>query len=140
MAVLQLGTVLVGLSDAVAERNVQVQSYGIIRGGIIEGILQSARQVRGDSGRVSWGHQSRKTSTGVETYQGEGGQESIARGFPADLAVHQINVGFEQFRTILQALCDQVRQRGNGFGDRGLHAIGRKNRHFSQPRIVEAFS
>ena len=56
-------------------------------------------------------HQSCETTAAVETNQRKGGQECIALRFSADLPVGQVDVGLEQFRTILQSLCNQIENR-----------------------------
>ena len=47
----------------------------------------------------------------IEAHQRERRQQRIARGFAADLAVHQVDVGFRQLRPIMQRLGNQILNR-----------------------------
>ena len=53
LAIFQLGTILVGLGDAIANRNVEVQSHEVVGRSTVVGVFESAPEIRRQNGTCS---------------------------------------------------------------------------------------
>ena len=96
LGVLELGTVLVGFGDAVADGDVELEADVVVGGGVVEGVRERSAEAAGDGGGGggTGGYGAREAGAAVVGDGVEGGEEGIARGLVGDGAVLEVDGGF----------------------------------------------
>src|SRR5579864_6510997 len=80
----------------------------------MEGISEGSREIDRDTRSAVRAERIQGTGESgatIKAHQRKGRQQGVAGSTPADLAVHEVDIGFSKFGAIVLCVCDQVSYR-----------------------------